>query len=497
MEDILKRHFGFDRFRAPQEAVIRRVFGGRDALVVMPTGGGKSLCYQLPAMMRDGTALVVSPLVSLMKDQVDALRAHGIEAAALNASLPAEELEDVLRTARAGRLKLLYVAPERLASPVFRNLVSELKVSLVAVDEAHCISEWGHDFRPEYRQLATLRGLCPNAPFIALTATATEDVRADILRQLGIESAGLFVSGFDRPNLRYGVFPKKDAFGMLVTLLRRHAGGSAIVYCLSRKRTEEVAERLREQGFSAEAYHAGLTPGVRGSVQDRFIKDKLSVVVATVAFGMGIDKPDVRLVVHYDLPKSLEGYYQETGRAGRDGLPSECFLLFSYGDTRTHKYFLAQASPKERELGEEKLRLMVGYADTRVCRRAYLLSYFGQQVNAGSCGNCDVCLGWVTQAAQGSPVVTPKSTVAKKKVAVAGALNEEDRELFERLRALRRHYADTYNVPPYIIFGDKSLLQMAVDRPKTPEDFLKISGVGARKLEEFAEAFLSEIGKLV
>lgn len=496
MEDILKRHFGFDRFRAPQEAVIRRVSGGRDALVVMPTGGGKSLCYQLPAMMRDGTALVVSPLVSLMKDQVDALRAHGIEAAALNASLSPEELEGVLRTARAGRLKLLYVAPERLASAVFRRLVSELRVSLVAVDEAHCISEWGHDFRPEYRQLATLRGLCPNAPFIALTATATEDVRADILRQLGIESAGLFVSGFDRPNLRYGVFPKKDAFGMLVTLLRRHAGGSAIVYCLSRKRTEEVAEKLREQGFSAEAYHAGLAQAVRSSVQDRFIKDKLSVVVATVAFGMGIDKPDVRLVVHYDLPKSLEGYYQETGRAGRDGLPSECFLLYSYGDTRTHKYFLAQAGQKERELGEEKLRLMVGYAEGRGCRRAYLLRYFGQAEGVSSCGNCDVCLGWTAPRAEGNPVVAPAVTL-KRKTAVAGALAEADRELFERLRVLRRQLADEHNVPPYIIFGDKSLLQMAAERPKTREQFANINGVGARKLQEFAEIFLSEIQKLV
>ena len=492
MYDLLKQYFGFDGFRAPQEEVVRRVCDGKDALVVMPTGGGKSLCYQLPALALDGTAIVISPLVSLMKDQVDSLRAQGIAAAALNSSLPQEEIMSTLRLAYSGRLKLLYVAPERLANPSFRTLLDQLIVSLIAVDEAHCISEWGHDFRPEYRQLASLRSWCPVAPVIALTATATEAVQNDILKQLKIDRKGLFVSGFDRPNLRYAVIPKKDAFGMLVKFLERHPGESAIIYCLSRKRTEEVADSLKKQGIAAEAYHAGMDPASRNKIQDQFIKDHIQIVVATVAFGMGIDKPDVRLVVHYDLPKSVEGYYQETGRAGRDGLPSECVLLYSYGDTRTHKYFLARAAPKERLLGEQKLQAMVNYADQRACRRAYLLSYFGQSGEEVVCGNCDICLNWHTQTATRSSVV---ATITKKKDKDAILTNEADRELFERLRLLRRELAESRHVPPYVIFGDKSLLHMVTARPSTQEEFSRITGVGAHKLDAFGDRFLEEIKK--
>ncbi len=491
MYDLLKKHFGFDAFRGPQEAVITRVSSGKDALVIMPTGGGKSLCYQLPALMRGGTTLVISPLVSLMKDQVDALRAHGIMAAAINASLSQDEMETVTRQARTGRLNLLYVAPERLATSYFRNLLGDFKVSLIAVDEAHCISEWGHDFRPDYRQLSTLREILPGAPIVALTATATEAVQEDILKQLKIHRSGLFVSGFDRPNLRYVVMPKKGAFETTLKLLERHNGESAIIYCLSRKRTEEVANELKSEGIRAEAYHAGLDQKVRAAVQDQFIKDQIQVVVATVAFGMGIDKPDVRLVIHYDLPKSIEGYYQETGRAGRDGLPSECFLLYSYGDTRTHNYFLMKAAPKERALGEEKLKAMVSYCDSRTCRRAFLLAYFGQPTAGLKCGNCDICLGWKIKSSTSSSA--SPSTVLKKKETAASELSASDAELFERLRALRKQLAEDRGVPPYVIFGDKSLLQMVADKPKTKDAFAEISGVGAQKLKELAELFLDEI----
>ena len=342
MKELLKRYFGYDTFRPLQEEIIGSVMQKRDALVIMPTGGGKSLCYQLPALRLDGITLVVSPLISLMKDQVDALKANGIAAELVNSTLTYAEIGRVQAQAQRGDLKILYLAPERLALPDFRGFLKALDVSLVAVDEAHCISEWGHDFRPDYRTLGDLRRSMATVPFIALTATATERVRHDIVSQLGLKEPQQFIASFDRPNLRYEVRPKRRAYEQLVQLLRERSGESAIIYCFSRKDTEELADKLRDEGFKALPYHAGMDGETRGRNQEGFIRDEADIIVATIAFGMGIDKPDVRLVVHQELPKSLEAYYQQTGRAGRDGLPSDCALFYSYGDKIKQDFFINQ-----------------------------------------------------------------------------------------------------------------------------------------------------------
>ena len=350
IRQVLKARFGYDEFRPLQAGIIGNVLAGHDTLVLMPTGGGKSLCYQLPALCLDGLTLVISPLIALMKDQVDALRANGVAAAFVNSSVPASEARGILTEARAGRIKLLYVAPERLAVPGFQEFLGSVKVDLVAIDEAHCISEWGHDFRPDYRNLRTLRDTLSSAAIIALTATATAKVRDDIVEQLGMPRARQFVSSFNRENLTYIVRPKRRPFDHLAQNLRRHGDGSAIVYCLSRDGTETLASKLSRQGLPALPYHAGLDPSIRRDTQERFIRDDARIIVATIAFGMGIDKPDVRLIAHYDLPKTLEGYYQETGRAGRDGLPSECVLYFSAGDRAKFTRFIDEIEdPAERE----------------------------------------------------------------------------------------------------------------------------------------------------
>ncbi len=376
-----------------QKEVIGSVLAGRDSLVLMPTGSGKSLCYQLPALCLDGVTLVVSPLIALMKDQVDALRARGVAAGFINSSMTYEDARRVQMEAYNGRLDILYAAPERVALPRFRDFLRALKLSLIAIDEAHCISEWGHDFRPDYRNLQTLRGDFPGVPVIALTATATERVRRDIVEQLRIPAAAQFVASFNRPNLTYRVRPKRREFDALVWLLRRHGDGSAIVYRFSRQNTEDLASKLSEHGFRALPYHAGLEDDVRRETQERFLHDDLPIIVATIAFGMGVDKSNVRLVVHYDLPKTIEGYYQETGRAGRDGLPSECVLFYSYGDRVNQEYFIKQIEDDaERGNAEAKLAKMVEYGDVRTCRRAFLLGYFGEEWTGDVCGACDVCL---------------------------------------------------------------------------------------------------------
>ena len=392
LRQLLKQHFGYDEFRPGQEAVIGHALAGRDSLVVMPTGGGKSLCYQLPALALGGLTLVVSPLIALMKDQVDGLLANGIPAEFLNSSLDNATAADVERRAQAGRVSLLYVAPERVSMPGFQRLLGTLDLRLIAIDEAHCISEWGHDFRPDYRALSDLRTQFPQTPVMALTATATERVRQDIVEQLALYDGAQFVSGFDRANLTYRVQRRSGTWEALLGLLNERRGQSAIVYCFSRKETEELAARLTANGHPTVAYHAGLDPEIRRITQERFIDGDVPIVAATIAFGMGIDKPDIRLVVHYALPKSIEGYYQETGRAGRDGLPSDCVLFFSEGDRARQEYFIQGMTSDARAVSERQLQQMVDYGRLQTCRRKYLLAYFGEKIPGETCGNCDVCL---------------------------------------------------------------------------------------------------------
>jgi ATP-dependent DNA helicase RecQ len=388
----LREVFGFREFRPHQQEIIEGVLSGRDAFVLMPTGGGKSLCYQIPAILMDGLAVIVSPLISLMKDQVDSLRANGVKAEFYNSSMSAGDARRVMRGIRAGEIDLLYVSPERLMMDEFIEVLQSVKLGLFAVDEAHCVSQWGHDFRPEYIQLGRLRTIFPAVPMIALTATADPQTRQDILKRLGLEDAEVYVTGFDRPNIRYTVREKSKPLAQLLDFLNYLDGESVIIYCLSRKRVESVAEKLREHGVNAEPYHAGMSAEQRNSVQEAFVRDDVRVIVATVAFGMGIDKPNVRGVVHFDMPKNIEGYYQETGRAGRDGLPSEALLLFSAGDIiLARKIIEATGNPDQRRIEMIKLDSMGAFAQAITCRRRVLLGYFGENLEE-DCGNCDVCL---------------------------------------------------------------------------------------------------------
>ncbi len=593
MLDVLKTHFGYDTFRPLQKEIIDTVLAGNNSLVLMPTGGGKSLCYQLPALALPGLTLVVSPLIALMKDQVDALRANGISAAFLNSSLTSKEQDRVMEWAREGDLKLLYVAPERIESFGFSDFLDSIEVSLLAIDEAHCISQWGHDFRPDYRNLDKLRRKLHGVPVIALTATATVPVRKDILGQLMMPKAQVFTSSFNRENLHYSVRPKFNGVAQLVELLEGHKGEPAIVYCFSRKNTEEIAKALCGAGLPAVAYHAGLDKRERMRAQEAFIRDKTPIIVATIAFGMGIDKPDVRLVVHMDLPKTIEGYYQETGRAGRDGLPSDCVLLYSYGDKRKQDFFIQQITDtQEHALATRKLEDVILYCQSDVCRRFILLTYFGEtdaQVSCEACDNCTepdtepvdateisqkilsailrtgerfgaahVCdvlrgsrkkrvlelrhdelsvhgiaskipagalraytyaltkAGYLAQSEGEYPTLAVttmgkqalvgkdmiflpvEEVVAQKRIAKARRSKTDldyDVELFEHLRVLRKQIADEQDVPPFVIFGDRTLFEMAYYIPSTLETLGQLFGVGAKKLEAFGERFLGGIAQ--
>ena len=388
----LKQHFGYDEFRPLQREIITDALSGRDVFALLPTGGGKSLCFQLPALLRDGLTIVVSPLIALMKDQVDALRTSGIAATFLNSTLDESEAKARWRGLHRAEFKLLYVAPERLMLSGFLEKALNWNIAQFAIDEAHCISEWGHDFRPEYRELKKLRTQFPDVPMMALTATATERVRDDIVKQLKLRETSCYVASFNRPNLTYRVTPKTSAYNQTLEFIRARPDDSGIVYCASRKTAESLAEKLQCDGIPAKPYHAGMESKDRTKNQEAFLRDNVRVVTATIAFGMGINKPNVRFVIHYDLPKNIEGYYQETGRAGRDGLPSECLLLFSAGDVAKQIRFLEELSDKQEQIARAQLREMVAYAETRACRRATLLRYFGEDWPNETCDSCDNCL---------------------------------------------------------------------------------------------------------
>lgn len=489
MLTLLKKHFGYNSFRPLQQQVISSVLAGRDALVLMPTGGGKSLCYQLPALMLPGITLVISPLIALMKDQVDLLKANGVEAAFLNSSLSNEEELDVKEKLSLGTTKILYCAPERLGMSDFKKWLKSLQISLIAIDEAHCISEWGHDFRPEYRKLKSLRTEFVGVPIIALTATATSTVRDDIIDQLRFKNADVVVSSFNRPNLSYMVKPKQKTFEQLIKILPQFKDEPTIIYCFSRKETKKIADKLRKKGYTAAPYHAGLAASTRSKTQEQFMKDKVSIIVATVAFGMGINKPDVRLVVHYSIPKSVEGYYQETGRAGRDGLASLCVLFYSYADKIKQDYFIRQASDDAvRETAEKNLATIVEYATSQKCRRKFLLNYFGENLSDGNCGGCDSC-GIKTKhilEARTAGSIKSKKTAPDEEA-------DYDVILYEKLRAFRKKVAERLEVPPFVVFSNVSLQEMATTFPTTLESFAQISGVGKGKLAKFGETFVRHI----
>ncbi len=604
-ELVLKTVFGYDSFRPLQKDIINNVLHGRDTLAVMPTGGGKSMCYQLPALILPGITLVVSPLISLMQDQVSSLQTAGIQSAFLNSSLTWEEYCQATDEIKSGKVKIVYVSPEGLATSKIRELLSapDLKISCITIDEAHCVSQWGHDFRPDYLEISSVRHLFPDAVMLALTATATEHVRRDICENLGMKKPSVFISSFNRENIYLEVLPKHKAQEQVINCIRKHAGDSGIIYCNSRKQVDELSASLDKAGYSVLPYHAGLSDQVRAKNQELFIKDEVQIIVATIAFGMGINKPNVRYVINYDLPKSIEEYYQEIGRAGRDGLPSSALLLYSPQDIHKIRWFFQDSAYPEKD--EILLQGMIKYATSRICRRKALLQYFGEAYEPIKSQNpdapeasccCDICnageiplrdvtipaqkflcciirtnqrfgAGYITDVLLGSnnqriednghdkistwgigkeynksewldlcdllvsenfimktgdynileitpkgkrflasreelqlPLrndlykSTPKKTAAQRISAEKPAADDSlAEEIIKNLKAWRKRKADDLNIAPYMIFGDKTLLDLAAKKPKSRGELLNVYGIGSAKAEEFGRAILSII----
>lgn len=578
LQSVLSTYFGYSSFRTGQEQAIHNVLNGQDTLCVMPTGGGKSICYQVPAMVMQGTVLVVSPLISLMKDQVDALQQIGIHAAYINSSLSTEEYYGVVENALAGVYKLLYVAPERFESPSFIQQISKMKIPMIAIDEAHCISQWGHDFRPSYRMMHNVINAFIERPVVlALTATATPAVREDICHQLNINSESTVMTGFERSNLTFSVVKGQDREKFVKAYVKKNEGEAGIIYAATRKAVDQVHSMLQRAGVEVAKYHAGLSDTIRQSEQDRFLMDEATVMVATNAFGMGIDKSNIRYVIHYQMPKNMESYYQEAGRAGRDGLDSHCTLLFSSQDVITQRFLIDQSQDLNRIPGElEKLQSMIDYCHTESCLQKFIIAYFGESElqDCNRCANCtdtrertDVTVDvqkvlscvirmgqrfgktmiaqvltgsrnkkvvefgfdklttygimrnrnakevsdfiefiisenhlgvengqfpiiYVTES--GKDVLTGKTNVYRKATVETKQITEDD-PLFDQLRALRLQIAQEASVPPFVVFSDKSLRDMAAKMPMTDEAFLEVNGVGAAKLERYGAAFMAEI----